>query len=235
MRPDLCACRALPPVHVTEVVLTETKQGNWSSSSYKNEIKPPNTTSSFVNLSKTSDRVPAGTVGGLYTVTLVCLLLIPVYLFMGLMMMYLLLRALHKMADLHGLTTFLQLPRCEESDQDEDREPIVEEEHQAVRPCPAEKASSKPLDPGSQSSYNTINKDWVMWRQNEQCWLPRTAPQSQLGLGGWTGETSLLFLILSFSTLNFENIWLLLILVVFHRSSLGPKTYLYMMILLFSL
>lgn len=78
---------------------------------------------------------------------------------MGLMMMYLLLRTFHKMADLHGLTTFLQLPRCEESDQDEDREPIVENEHEAARPCPAEKTSSKPLDPGSQSSYNTINKD----------------------------------------------------------------------------
>ncbi|CAG12721.1 unnamed protein product, partial [Tetraodon nigroviridis] len=35
---------------------------------------------------------------------------IMVYLFTGLMMMYLLLRTLHKMADLHGLTTFLQLP-----------------------------------------------------------------------------------------------------------------------------
>lgn len=78
---------------------------------------------------------------------------------MGLMMMYLLLRTLHKMADLHGLTTFFQLPRCEESDQDEDREPIVENEHEAVRSYPVEKTSSKPLDPGSQSSYNTINTD----------------------------------------------------------------------------
>lgn len=92
-------------------------------------------------------------------VTLVCLLPIPVYLFMGLMMMYLLLRTLHKMADLHGLTTFLQLPRCEESDQDEDREPIVGNEHEAARPCPVDATSSKPLATGSQSSYNTINKD----------------------------------------------------------------------------
>lgn len=92
----------------------------------------------------------------LCVVTRVCLLLFPVYLFMGLMMMYLLLRTLHKMADLHGLTTFLQLPRCEESDQDEDREPIVETEHEAAPPSPVE-----PLDPGSQSSYNTITKDWV--------------------------------------------------------------------------
>lgn len=91
--------------------------------------------------------------------TLVCLLPIPVYLFMGLMMMYLLLRTLHKMADLHGLTTFLQLPRCEESDQDDDREPIVGNEHEAAHPCPVDTTSSKPLAPGSQSSYNTINKD----------------------------------------------------------------------------
>ncbi|XP_057685100.1 potassium channel subfamily K member 6-like [Corythoichthys intestinalis] len=49
-----------------------------------------------------------------------------VYLFLGLMMMYLLLRAFHKMADLHGLTTYLQLPRCEVSDPNEDRRPIVE-------------------------------------------------------------------------------------------------------------
>ncbi|TMS07744.1 Potassium channel subfamily K member 1 [Larimichthys crocea] len=51
-----------------------------------------------------------------------------IYLFVGLMMMYLLLRTFHKMADLHGLTTFLQLPRCED-DLDEDREPIVEDHH----------------------------------------------------------------------------------------------------------
>lgn len=80
----------------------------------------------------------------------------PVYLFMGLMMMYLLLRTFHKMADLHGLTTLLQLPRCEESDLDEDREPIVENKHEEQMP-PYLTASSKPLEPGSQPSYNTIN------------------------------------------------------------------------------
>uniref|UniRef100_A0A3Q3DM42 Potassium channel, subfamily K, member 6 n=2 Tax=Hippocampus comes TaxID=109280 RepID=A0A3Q3DM42_HIPCM len=64
-----------------------------------------------------------------------------VYLFVGLMMMYLLLRTFHKMADLHGLTTFLQLPRCEESNQNEDREPIVKNGH-----TPAQK----------QPSYNSI-------------------------------------------------------------------------------
>lgn len=81
----------------------------------------------------------------------------PVYLFMGLMMMYLLLRTLHKMADLHGLTTFLQLPRCEESD--EDREPIVDNEQKAATSYVEEKAASTPLDPESRHSYNTINRD----------------------------------------------------------------------------
>ncbi|CAK6957842.1 potassium channel subfamily K member 6 isoform X2 [Scomber scombrus] len=81
------------------------------------------------------------------------------YLFLGLMMMYLLLRSFHKMADLHGLTTFLQLPRCEESDLDEDREPIVEnQQEEQTRPYLTEKAASKPLEPGSQPSYNSINK-----------------------------------------------------------------------------
>lgn len=85
--------------------------------------------------------------------------LLPAYLFMGLMMMYLLLRSFHKMADLHGLTTFLQLPRCEESDLDEDREPIVEnQQEEQTRPYLAEKAATKPLEPGSQPSYNSINK-----------------------------------------------------------------------------
>lgn len=79
----------------------------------------------------------------------------PVYLFMGLMMMYLLLRTFHKMADLHGLTTFLQLPRCEE-DLDDSREPIVNEASSTSDLT--EKGASERLEPGSQPSYNTINK-----------------------------------------------------------------------------
>ncbi|XP_068569141.1 potassium channel subfamily K member 6 isoform X2 [Cebidichthys violaceus] len=81
-----------------------------------------------------------------------------VYLFVGLMMMFLLLRTIHKMADLHGLTTFLQLPRCEDSDLDEDRKPFVEDGPEPqTPPFLMEKEASKPLEPGSQSSYNTIN------------------------------------------------------------------------------
>ncbi|KAK6290989.1 hypothetical protein J4Q44_G00386130 [Coregonus suidteri] len=77
-----------------------------------------------------------------------------VYLFVGLMMMYLVLRAFHRMADLHGLTSFFQLPHCDE-DIEEDKEPIIEagpeDQHEA-------EASAKPLDPASQTSYNTINR-----------------------------------------------------------------------------
>lgn len=80
----------------------------------------------------------------------------PVYLFLGLMMMYLLLRTFHKMSDVHGLTTMLQLPRCEDSDPDEDREPIVDHGESPQRQT--EKGASNHLEPGSQVSYNTINR-----------------------------------------------------------------------------
>ncbi|KAF3693317.1 Potassium channel subfamily K member 6 [Channa argus] len=81
-------------------------------------------------------------------------LTVMVYLFTGLMMMYLLLRTFHKMADLHGLTAFFQLPRCEESDQNDDGEPIVNEHEELTPPDLA----NKPLEPGTQPSYNSINK-----------------------------------------------------------------------------
>ncbi len=61
------------------------------------------------------------------------------------------------MSDLHGLTTYLQLPRCEESDLEEDREPIIENKKKAQKPNQEGKAASKPLEPGSQPSYNAIN------------------------------------------------------------------------------
>ncbi|TNN65907.1 Potassium channel subfamily K member 6 [Liparis tanakae] len=76
-----------------------------------------------------------------------------VYLFVGLMMMFLLLRTIHKMADLHGLTTFLQLPPCE-VDLDDARKPIVEDRHEAFL---TEKEDIRPREPGSQPCYNTIN------------------------------------------------------------------------------
>ncbi|KAJ8280854.1 hypothetical protein GJAV_G00059870 [Gymnothorax javanicus] len=77
-----------------------------------------------------------------------------VYLFVGLMFMLLVLRAFHKLADMQGLTAFLQLSNCEE--EEEDREPIV-----ATGPNDQPhtfRASSRPLDPSSQVSYNSINR-----------------------------------------------------------------------------
>lgn len=76
------------------------------------------------------------------------------YLFLGLMIMYLVLRAFHRMADLHGLTSFFQLPHCDE-DIEEDKEPIIEAGHEDQHEA---EASAKPLDPASQTSYNTIKR-----------------------------------------------------------------------------
>lgn len=82
-----------------------------------------------------------------------------VYLFVGLMMMYLLLRAFHKMADLHGLTSFLELPHCEEHE--DDQQPILEEgpaDASPPTPLPHRAATKQPLEPASHPSYNTISK-----------------------------------------------------------------------------
>uniref|UniRef100_A0A672R9W1 Potassium channel, subfamily K, member 6 n=1 Tax=Sinocyclocheilus grahami TaxID=75366 RepID=A0A672R9W1_SINGR len=78
-----------------------------------------------------------------------------VYLFVGLMIMFLVLRTFHKLADVHGWTAFFQLPSYEEDD--EDKEPIIEQEPDDESP-EAEKASIKPLDPNCQVSYNSINR-----------------------------------------------------------------------------
>lgn len=78
-----------------------------------------------------------------------------VYLFVGLMVMFLVLRTFHKLADVYGWTAFFQLPSYEE--EDEDKEPIIEREPDDESP-EAEKASHKPLDPSSQVSYNSINR-----------------------------------------------------------------------------
>ncbi|XP_076139005.1 potassium channel subfamily K member 6 [Alosa pseudoharengus] len=78
-----------------------------------------------------------------------------VYLFVGLMVMFLVLRTFHKLADLYGLTAFLHLPSCDE-DLAEDKEPIVEEGREDDPP--ESKAVTKPLDPSSQVSYNSISR-----------------------------------------------------------------------------
>lgn len=84
--------------------------------------------------------------------------------------MYLLLRTFHKMADVHGLTTLLQLPRCEESILEEDTEPIV---NNGPSPRLKDKPASKPLDPGSQPSYNSINKGWASAGRSEKAFTSR--------------------------------------------------------------
>ncbi|XP_030622519.1 potassium channel subfamily K member 6 [Chanos chanos] len=78
-----------------------------------------------------------------------------VYLFVGLMFMFLVLRTFHKLADLHGLTAFFHLPQYDEDE--EDKEPIVADKVDEDPP-EADKVSSEPLDPGSQVSYNSINR-----------------------------------------------------------------------------
>ncbi|XP_006627643.2 potassium channel subfamily K member 6 [Lepisosteus oculatus] len=80
-------------------------------------------------------------------------ILVMVYLFLGLMGMFLVLRSFHKLADLHGLTAFFHLPHCEEEEEDE--ESIItssQESHSSVD------KSRSPLDPGSQVSYSSINR-----------------------------------------------------------------------------
>ncbi|CAL8334585.1 unnamed protein product [Boreogadus saida] len=84
-----------------------------------------------------------------------------VYLFVGLMMMYLLLRAFHKMADLHGLTSLLELPHCEEPEGD--LRPILGDGPTDTGPPPPgplhhRAATKQPLEPAAQPSYNTISK-----------------------------------------------------------------------------
>ncbi|XP_026143758.1 potassium channel subfamily K member 6-like [Carassius auratus] len=98
------------------------------------------------------DFVPAEKPGqklrALYKITVM------VYLFVGLMVMFLVLRTFHKLADVHGWTAFFHLPTCEE---DDDKEPIIEREPDDES-AEAKKASIKPLDPSSQVSYNSINR-----------------------------------------------------------------------------
>ncbi|KAF7699213.1 potassium channel subfamily K member 6 [Silurus meridionalis] len=73
-----------------------------------------------------------------------------VYLFVGLMAMYLVLRSFHKLADVQGWTAFFHLPSCDD-DGDEERE------SPAVEPNECER-DTKPLDPSARVSYNSISK-----------------------------------------------------------------------------
>ncbi|XP_023668030.1 potassium channel subfamily K member 6 [Paramormyrops kingsleyae] len=79
-----------------------------------------------------------------------------VYLLVGLTVMFLVLRTFHKLADLHGLTSLLHLPHCEE--EEEDKEPIVADQSAPNEQANVDKNTSKPLDPSSQVSYSSINR-----------------------------------------------------------------------------
>lgn len=70
------------------------------------------------------------------------------------MVMYLVLRTFHKLADVQGWTAFFHLPSCD--DVEEDKEPIVEAANGGMQE--QEASASKPLDPKSHASYNSISR-----------------------------------------------------------------------------
>ncbi|XP_042295976.1 potassium channel subfamily K member 6 [Sceloporus undulatus] len=79
---------------------------------------------------------------------------ITVYLLLGLMAMLLLLQTFHKMADLHGLSDLILLPRdppCE------DRQRILEEHDSSSEPGQMEKVPVQPTA-GTQANYSSINR-----------------------------------------------------------------------------
>ncbi|MBN3282230.1 KCNK6 protein, partial [Polyodon spathula] len=79
-----------------------------------------------------------------------------VYLFVGLMAMLLVLRSLHKAADLHGLTSLFHLPKCDEEEEEEDQEPIID----SLESSEPDRAGldHKQLTADTQPSYNSINR-----------------------------------------------------------------------------
>ncbi|XP_056622178.1 potassium channel subfamily K member 6 [Triplophysa dalaica] len=92
---------------------------------------------------------PGQQLRGLYKISVM------VYLFVGLMFMFLVLRTFHKLADVHGWTAFFQLPSYDADT--EDKEPIIEQEPDEES-SQTDKASVQPLDPRSQASYSSINR-----------------------------------------------------------------------------
>ncbi|XP_053479356.1 potassium channel subfamily K member 6 [Ictalurus furcatus] len=73
-----------------------------------------------------------------------------VYLFVGLMAMYFVLRSFHKLADVQGWTAFFHLPSCED-EVEEERENTPEEPNEC-------ETDTKPLDPSTRVSYNSISR-----------------------------------------------------------------------------
>ncbi|XP_062996319.1 potassium channel subfamily K member 6 [Elgaria multicarinata webbii] len=79
---------------------------------------------------------------------------ITVYLLLGLMAMLLLLQTFHKVADLHGLSDLVLLPR---DSPHEDHERILEDHEPPSEPGQAEKAPVQ-LNAGGQANYSSINR-----------------------------------------------------------------------------
>lgn len=73
-----------------------------------------------------------------------------VYLFLGLMAMYFVLRSFHKLADVQGWTAFFHLPSLD--DEGEGDNESTSEEHNV---CERDR---KPLDPSARVSYNSISR-----------------------------------------------------------------------------
>ncbi|KAG7333106.1 hypothetical protein KOW79_003241 [Hemibagrus wyckioides] len=73
-----------------------------------------------------------------------------VYLFLGLMAMYFVLRSFHKLADVQGWTAFFHLPSC-----DDDGEEEIESTSEEPNVC---ETDTKPLDPSARVSYNSISR-----------------------------------------------------------------------------
>ncbi|TSR87311.1 Potassium channel subfamily K member 1 [Bagarius yarrelli] len=73
-----------------------------------------------------------------------------VYLFLGLIAMYFVLRSFHKLADVHGWTAFFHLPSC-----DDEGEIRNEDASEGPNEC---ETDTKPLEPSAGVSYNSISK-----------------------------------------------------------------------------
>ncbi|KAM9481099.1 potassium channel subfamily K member 6 [Clarias gariepinus] len=73
-----------------------------------------------------------------------------VYLFLGLMAMYFVLRSFHKLADVRGWTAFFHLPTCDDEGEEE-KDNIIEEPNEC-------ETDTKPLDPSARASYNSISR-----------------------------------------------------------------------------
>ncbi|XP_026996067.1 potassium channel subfamily K member 6 [Tachysurus fulvidraco] len=75
---------------------------------------------------------------------------VTIYLFLGLMAMYFVLRSFHKLADVQGWTAFFHLPSLDDEGE-EDNESTSEEHNVCER-------DRKPLDPNARVSYNSISR-----------------------------------------------------------------------------